>query len=234
MVKNNLPKLVITGSEGLIGKKLCQHFGSRFDVLKLDLALGHDLTNEEFVKEWFRKNKNLYGMIVCHAYNPIIPPAKTKSKRIEPHDMSLQELRSYFEINSISAFDVCRNYIKNNKKGSIITISSIYGVRSPRHGIYKNYVKPIGYSLSKGALGMMTKYLAAYYTPNFRINTVVLGGVRAKRQDPIFVSRYSSHVPMKRLMNLSELTSVFDFLLDERSSYVTGAEIFVDGGWTAW
>lgn len=231
IMKKKLPKLVITGSEGLIGCKLAQHLKDRFKILKLDLALGHDLTDESFVADWFKKNRNLYGIIICHAYNPV--PIKN-SRIIKPVDVSLKEIRRYLDINTVSAFDVCRNFIKNNRGGVIINISSIYGKFSPHHDIYQNFVKPIGYSMSKAAVVIMTKYLATYYAPDFRINTVVLGGVADKKQDPAFVSKYSKHVPMKRLMDLKEVVSVFDFLLDEKSTYVTGAEFCVDGGWTAW
>jgi len=81
---------------------------------------------------------------------------------------------------------------------------------------------------------MMSKYLATYYAPDFRVNTVVLGGVFDKDIDSEFVRRYSENVPIGRMMNLTEITPVFDFLLDERSGYVTGSEFVVDGGWTSW
>ena len=81
---------------------------------------------------------------------------------------------------------------------------------------------------------MMSKYLAAYYAPDIRVNTVMFGGISDPNQDPSFVQQYGAHVPAKRLMRLDETISVFEFLLDERSSYVTGTEIMVDGGWTAW
>ncbi len=234
MVKNL--KLLITGSEGLIGRELCRYFADRFEILKLDLALGHDLTNEKFVGEWFKKNKDLYGLIICHAHNPIAPLKGSKSKKIEPHDIKPNEVRDFFEVNSISPFIICQHFVKNNKNGLVINVSSLYGSVSPRHDIYRNFVKPIGYSMSKAALQMMTKYLAAYYGPDFRFNTVILGGVpkTGSSQDATFVKAYSKHTPLKRLMKIEEVTSVFDFLLNEKSSYVTGAEIFVDGGWTAW
>src|SRR3989344_4270902 len=103
-----LPRLVITGSEGLIGKHLVNHFKKNFEILRLDLALGHDLTNDSFVTEWFKKNRNLYGIIVCHAYNPT--PYEGSGK-IEPVDVPLSEIRQYLEINTVSAFNVCRHFI---------------------------------------------------------------------------------------------------------------------------
>lgn len=230
-MKKNLPKLLITGSEGLIGRKLVKHFQNKFEVLRLDLALGHDLTDELFVAKWFSKNRGLYGIIICHAYNPV--PIKN-SKSIKPDNVKLDEIRRYLDVNTVSAFDVCRNFIKNNKGGVIINVSSIYGAVSPRHDIYKNFVKPIGYSMSKAALVIMSKYLATYYAPHFRINTVVLGGIADKKQDSFFVSGYNKNTPIKRLMGVDEAVSIFDFLLDKRSTYTVGAEFYIDGGWTAW
>lgn len=173
-------------------------------------------------------------MIICHARNAIAPLAGAESKKVEPCDLPLEELRIFFEINATSPFNVCRNFIKNNKNGVLINISSLYGTVSPHHNIYKNFVKHIGYSMSKAALNMMTKYLATYYAPNFRLNTVIFGGVSDQKQDPHFLAEYGKLAPLKRLMTTDEVVSVFDFLLDQKSSYVTGAEIFVDGGWTAW
>ena len=83
----------------------------------MDLVLGHNLMDEKFVEDWFAKNHDIYGLIVLHAYNPV--PVKN-SKRIEPVDISLEEIRNYFETNTISTFNLCRHFIKNNKKGVII------------------------------------------------------------------------------------------------------------------
>ena len=224
-------KLVITGSEGLIGKKLVKHFSKKFEVLKLDIHLGNDLTNEKYVEDWFKSNNNLYGLIVCHAHNPL--PLEG-AKDTKPIDVSLNEIRDYMEVNVVSAFNVCRHFINNNETGVIINLSSLYGRLSPKHFIYSDYTKPIGYSMSKSALVLMSKYLATYYAPNFRINTVILGGVHDDKFHPDFYTNYSKNVPMGRQMHIDETTSVFDFLLDEKSSYVTGTELTIDGGWTAW
>jgi NAD(P)-dependent dehydrogenase (short-subunit alcohol dehydrogenase family) len=227
----NKKKLLITGSQGLIGKKLCDHFSKEYEIVKLDKKLGHDLTDEVYVRDWFKNNQGLYGMIVCHAHNPL--PLKDTVK-IEPLDVSLGEIRDYMEVNVVSAFNMCRHFIANNKSGVLINISSLYGRLSPKHHIYSDYTKPIGYSMSKSALILMSKYLATYYAPDFRINTVILGGVHDDKFHPEFYDNYSKNVPMGRMMNIEEVTTVFGFLLDEKSSYVTGAEFVIDGGWTSW
>ena len=231
LIMSSKKRLVITGSKGLIGTKLVQHFKGEYEILSLDLELGHDLSDEVFVNKWFSKNKNLYGIIVCHAYNPL-PIENTK--KVEPIDVPLSEIRDYMEINVVSAFNVCKQFIKNNKGGRIINISSLYSLVSPKHFIYNDFTKHIGYSLSKSSVVLMSKYLSTYYANNFNINTVIFGGVYDKRFDKEFVNNYNRNVPMNRMMDISEITSVFDFLLDEKSSYVNGTEIKVDGGWTAW
>ncbi len=223
-------RLVITGSEGLIGRRLVSHFSKEYEILKLDLSLGHNLADPEFVENWFKQNKNLYGMIVCHAYNPV--PAKN-TKKVEPIDVPLKEMRDYMDVNVISAFDVCRNFIRHNK-GVIVNISSLYGSVAPKHHIYKNFAKHIAYGMSKAAVVNMSKYLATYYAPDVRVNTVVFGGVADPKQDPYFIKMYSANTPLKRLLHIDETISVFEFLLHEKSSYVTGTEVYVDGGWTTW
>ena len=80
----------------------------------------------------------------------------------------------------------------------------------------------------------MTKYLASYYAPKYRFNTVVLGGIYDSRFDPDFVEKYNDNVPFDRMMNVDEATGIFDFLLGDKSSYATGAVFTIDGGWTAW
>ena len=226
-----MKKLLITGSEGLIGSKLKEYFSDIFNVHCLDISLGHDLTDEKFVKEYFENTANtFFGIIILHAYNPV--PVKNSNK-VEPIDVPLSEIKDYFNVNVISAFDVCRNFIKNNTSGKIINVSSLYGEVAPKHHIYNNFTKHIGYGLSKSSIVMMTKYLATYY-PDYNINTVILGGVYQEGLDDKFLSGYNSNTPKKRMMNINEVTSCFDFLLNENSSYVTGTEIKVDGGWTAW
>ncbi len=230
-MEDSKKKLVITGSRGLIGKKLVDHYKDDYDVIELDLVLGNDLTDETYVNDWFKKNRDLYAIIVGHAFNPLPLEGATKE---EPIDVDLQNIRDYMETNVVSAFNVCRNFIRNNDGGVIINISSLYGRLSPKHFIYSDYTKPIGYSMSKSSVVLMTKYLATYYAPEFRVNAVVLGGVHDDKFQPDFYTNYNRNVPMGRQMDIEEVTSVFDFLLDEKSTYVTGTELLIDGGWNAW
>ena len=222
-------KIVITGSEGLIGRQLVRDLSSKYEICKLDLKLGHDLNSEKFISNFFSKKK-IYGLIICHGLNP----QKNSKSENNPLTLDVNSIRNYLETNLISPFNLCRHFIKNNRKGKIITVASLYGVVSPMHFLYKNSYKHIGYCMSKSSIIMMTKYLATLYAKNFNINSVVLGGVINNKINKKFIKNYSSINPKKRLMTPKETSAIFDFLLNKKSSYANGGIFTIDGGWTSW
>jgi NAD(P)-dependent dehydrogenase (short-subunit alcohol dehydrogenase family) len=222
-------KIVISGSEGIVGKQIVKDLSSKYKIIKLDLKLGHNLEDEKFVANFFTKNKNLYGMIVCHGYNP-----QKQKQEDDPMKLKITSLNKYFSANVISCFNMCRYFIKNNKKGKIITISSLYGINAPKHYIYGNNFKNIGYCLSKASVIMLTKYFATLYGNKININTVILGGVYNNKISKKFIKSYSKYTPKKRLMFKNEATGIFEFLLDKKSSYANGGVFTIDGGWTSW
>lgn len=127
------------------------------------------------------------------------------------------------------------------ERGSIVNISSIYGMVSPDQRIYdyraqelRNFYKPVTYSVSKSGLLNMTKYLATYWAKkNVRVNTLSLAGV-FNNQDAQFLQGYCSRVPVGRMAGVDEYSGALIFLLSKASSYMTGANLVIDGGWTAW
>ncbi len=140
------------------------------------------------------------------------------------------------EINVTSIFHICRDLSKilsANKKGSIINISSIYGACAPDYSLYQNtdINNPAAYAASKGALIQFTRWLASTLAPNVRVNCISPGGV-FNDQDKLFVDKYSLKTPLKRMANYEDFKGIIAFLSSDLSEYVTGQNIFVDGGWS--
>jgi len=222
-------KIIITGSEGLIGSELSRFLEKNHEIIKIDLVLGHDLDDESFVKDWFSKHK-ADALVNCFALNDHV---KEGQKRGTLFDQDLQTLSKYFQVNLISLFSVCREFARNNSKGTIVNFSATTGIVSARPDIYDGAHKDIGYSISKAGVINLTKYLSTHMAPNFRVNCVSPGGVE-HNQDESFKEKYSKLTPMKRMMKKDELNDIIEYLCSEKSSYVTGANFVIDGGWTSW
>lgn len=127
-------------------------------------------------------------------------------------------------------------------KGVILNISSDLGVIAPDQRIYKKEgllkeqqpVKPISYCVVKGALISLTKYLATYWAEkNIRVNSLSPGGVYTN-QDEQFLSKLTNLIPMKRMAEKNEYKAAIAFLVSEASSYMTGANVIIDGGRSVW
>ena len=224
-----MKKIVITGSKGLIGTELCKFFKKKYRLLELDLKLGHDLTDEKFVKKWFKKNPADY-LVNCFAMNDHVDQKRKKSTL---YDFSLESFNDYLQVNLTSLFSVCREFSKNNKICSIVNFSSTYGLVSSRPDLYDGSHKHVAYGVSKAGVINLTKYLAVHLAPNIRVNCVVPGGVLFK-QSKKFRDSYSKLTPMKRMMHKHELNEVIEFLCSDNSSYTTGSVLVIDGGYTIW
>jgi NAD(P)-dependent dehydrogenase (short-subunit alcohol dehydrogenase family) len=222
-------KIIITGSEGLIGSELSTFLGTNHEIIKLDLLLGHDLTDESFVKNWFSKNK-ANAIVNCFALNDHV---KEGQKRGTLFDQDLVTLSKYFEINLVSLFSVCREFARNNPKSVMVNFAATTGIVSARPDIYDGAHKDIGYSISKAGVINLTKYLATHLAPNIRVNCISPGGVE-HNQDELFKEKYSKLTPMGRMMRKDELNEIVDYLCSDKSSYVTGTNFIIDGGWTSW
>ena len=140
-----------------------------------------------------------------------------------------------FEISLTSIFEIIKELtpiLKKNKKSSIINISSIYGVYGPDWDIYKGTVmhNPAAYAAAKAGLINLTKWLAKTIGPQIRVNAISPGGI--SRQHPKrFVKAYIKKTALKRMATENDFIGVIALLSSEASSYITGQNIIVDGGW---
>ena len=126
-------------------------------------------------------------------------------------------------------------------RGSIVNVSSIYGMLSPVQDVYEfrrrdgeTFFKPVAYAVSKSALYNLTRYLATYWARSgVRVNTLTLAGVW-NDQPQEFLDEYTARMPLGRMANAEEVVGPVVFLASDASSYVTGANLVADGGWSAW
>ena len=128
------------------------------------------------------------------------------------------------------------------EKGVILNIASDVGVISPDHRIYKKnndykgmpFNTPISYSISKAALIHFTKYLATYWADkNIRVNSLSPAGVY-DNHDPEFVKKLTNLIPLGRMADRDEYKGAIVFLVSDASSFMTGANLIIDGGRTCW
>jgi NAD(P)-dependent dehydrogenase (short-subunit alcohol dehydrogenase family) len=143
------------------------------------------------------------------------------------------------DVNYKGTFLLCRdfgNQMLKQGKGSIINFASTYGVVSSNPALYadNSMGNPIAYTASKGGVITLTKYLGSYWaSKGVRVNAITPHGVWNNHEDA-FVKRFSAMSPSNRLMQPEEILGGILFLASDASSYVTGSNLLVEGGWTAW
>jgi NAD(P)-dependent dehydrogenase (short-subunit alcohol dehydrogenase family) len=156
----------------------------------------------------------------------------------ELKDQTIETWKRALEVNLTTAFHLSRGLtpkLRLNKNGSIINVSSIYGVLGPDYSLYEgtNMGNPAAYAVSKGGLIQLTRWLSTTLAPDIRVNTISPGGVFRNQADE-FVRRYESRTPLGRMAREEDFIGVTAYLASDLSAYVTGQNLIVDGGWTAW
>ena len=157
---------------------------------------------------------------------------KKRSLKIQ----SIENFNQHLEVNLSAVFHLTKDLSElliRSKKGKVINIGSIYSSVAPKWEIYGNQKmnNRAGYSASKGGLLQLTKWFSTYLAPNVRVNMISPGGV-LRGHNKIFLKKYNSNVPLKRMANINDFNGTLIYLASDLSKYVTGQNLFVDGGWT--
>jgi NAD(P)-dependent dehydrogenase (short-subunit alcohol dehydrogenase family) len=247
--------VVLTGACGLIGKALAKAFserGAKLVLVDVESArpeeLAAELGNEAVgiicnvsvaadVARLVGQVTALFGrvdiLINNHAYRPNgFAEAKAESLPEELWD-------DIIDVNLKGTFLTCRDFgrvMLDQGSGSIINFASTYGMVSSTPDLYEgnSLGNPLPYSVSKGGVIMLTKYLGCYWASRgVRVNCVSPHGV-ANNHERAFVERFNLRSPMRRLMRTDEVVGAVLFLASEASSYATGSNVLIEGGWTAW
>jgi NAD(P)-dependent dehydrogenase (short-subunit alcohol dehydrogenase family) len=210
-------------------------------------ALKVDVTDPASVENMVEQTAAYFGgldiLVNSAALDPKFDPEhQTSQSRNAFEHYSLKAWRHSLEVNLTGVFLSCQGAAREMVKqgsGVIINISSIYGLKGPDQRIYpdqhgeKQY-KPADYAVTKAGILGLTRYLAAYYAgTNIRVNALTPGGVYHHHEDP-FLESYSAKTIIGRMASKDELTGALLFLASSASSYMTGSNLVVDGGYTAW
>jgi NAD(P)-dependent dehydrogenase (short-subunit alcohol dehydrogenase family) len=250
---------VVTGGLGLLGRQfacalseagarvvvLDQHEALEADTDRL-LHVRADVTDRTSLEEALARVETRWGAPDVLINNAALdsPPDAPASANGPFEEYPADVWRRVLDVNVTGVFQCCQvigGRMAKAGRGSVINIASIYGLVSPDQRVYEYrrergeaFFKPPAYSASKSALLNLTRYLAVYWAPrNVRVNTVSFAGV-FNNQERAFLQAYTARVPLGRMARPDEYNGAIVFLSSDASSYMTGANLVLDGGYTAW
>jgi NAD(P)-dependent dehydrogenase (short-subunit alcohol dehydrogenase family) len=207
------------------------------------LPVEADITDRESIKLALEKVLSRYGKPDILINNAAIdaPPNFDEHETGPFEEYPESSWQTMVDVNLKGMLICCQvigGHMADSGGGSIINISSIYGMLSPDQRIYEYkaeaFFKPVAYGVTKAGAINLTKYLATYWAKkNIRVNALTLGGV-FNSQDKKFLKNYGNKVPMGRMANQDEYNGAILFLASEASSYMTGSNLIIDGGFSCW
>ena len=232
-------RALVTGGAGYIGRACCetlQELGAQVQVLDLpDCDLKDEKATRAFVCKTLQEMNGLDIFIHCAAY---VGTTKRSGWAAPFEEQTVSAWDEAQRVNVTSAFVIvqeAKKALESSGYGSVILFDSIYGVVGPDMRLYEDTEmhNPVGGCVSKGALLQLTRYLATFLAPKVRVNAISPGGV-FRNQPAAFCERYVARTPLKRMATEEDMKGAVAYLASDLSQYVTGHNLLVDGGWTAW
>ncbi len=248
--------ILIAGGAGYLGRAICEGLSQQgANLMIADIALdraealaGHlssaggearalelDAGDENSIFRAVNKTVEQYGRI------DVLINSTFSSTGKSLNEVTSEEFNRANSVNLTGAFVLARAAAEYMKQGgSIIFFASMYGRVAPDPRIYKTPMNPnpIEYGVGKAGLIQMTKYLAVSWGQrNIRVNAIAPGPFpnhEVQRDHPEFVKRLAEKVPLGRIGSQQEMAGAVVFLASDDSSFLSGATINIDGGWTAW
>ncbi len=255
---------IVTGAGGQLGGEYTRALlaaGARVvaaDVSKLNLSvddamkdrllqLSMDITSRSDMERVLESVRSQWGEPNILVNNAAIdaPPGAGEQDTGPFEDYPESSWDQMMDVNLKGTFLSCQVFgaqMAKSEGGSIINIASIYGILSPDQRIYeyreertgKPFYKPITYCVAKSGVLNLTRYLATYWAKqNVRVNTLTLGGVFNNQEDE-FLQAYNNKVPLGRMARAEEYNGAIVFLASDASSYMTGSNLVIDGGFSSW
>lgn len=231
--KLNGKNAVVCGGHGLIGKQIVQvliELGAHVYVLDKKGRASVDVTNIKKMRELIRR-KDIHVWV-----NAAYPRTRDWGDHIEDVKESSWKKNVDMHMNTYCLLtkEIAESMRKKGIKGSIINFGSTYGVVGPDFDIYKgtDMTMPAAYAAIKGGIVNFSRYMASFYGEyGIRVNCICPGGV-FNNQPKKFVKEYNKRTPLRRMARAEEIATATAFLCSEAASYITGATLMVDGGWT--
>ena len=258
---------IVTGGVGLLGTEFCKTLAEAGAAVMIADLNGEaarnlaasltqigfritshetDVTSPDSVKELVKETIKAFGrldiLVNSAALDPKFDPHSSKSHSGAFESYPVELWQQALDVNLTGAMLCCQAAVQpmlEQGSGTIINLSSIYGISAPDQRLYQRVggppqYKPVYYTVTKAGILGLTKYLSAYYAgKNIRFNALTPGGVY-NGHDEEFLTAYAARSVMGRMAEKDEMNGALLFLASDASKYMTGANLVIDGGWTAW
>ena len=214
-------------------RRLSEAFGVEAFALPVDLE---DLSAVGTVAVAIERRFGRLDILINNA--ALVGTSRLSGWNVPFAEQSAETFTRAAAVNVTAAFaltQTCAPLLGRSGHGSVINVLSIYALVGPDPRLYEGLPinNPAGYAASKAGLLQLTRWLATTLAPSVRVNAITPGGIFRDTREP-FLSRYVERTPLRRMATEEDFKGAFAFLASGMSDYVTGQNLVVDGGWTAW